>query len=364
MTALPTPNSVASTSVVQTMRLHGWLMLLTLLLVVVFLSSLANGAAAIPVRSVIMTLLAGPSGMLDGWVEPSHHLIVWQLRLPRTLLAALIGAGLAISGAAIQAVFRNPLADPGLIGVSSGAALAAITMIVLGDVLLVGVLEQWRTPALPIAAFIGGLLTTALIYRLSTASGATRIHTLLLAGVAIAALTGAISGVLTYMADDAQLRSLTFWSMGSLGGATWPTLISALPWIAIALVVIPYFSQALNALLMGEQVAQHLGMPAQRIKKVILALAALSVGASVAVAGMIGFVGLVVPHVMRLWLGPDHRRLLPACALAGASLLIGADVLSRILIAPAELPIGIITALIGSPFFLWLLLNQGRKSAF
>lgn len=364
MTVLPAPTSAASSSMVQTWRRYSWLLLLCALLLLVFLSSLANGAAAITLRSVVKALLAGPNGMLSGWVEPSQHLIVWQLRLPRTLLAAFIGAGLALSGAAIQAVFRNPLADPGLIGVSSGAALAAITMIVLGDVILVGVFAQWGTVALPIAAFIGGLLTTALIYRLSTAGGATRIHTLLLAGVAIAALTGAISGVLTYMADDAQLRSLTFWSMGSLGGATWPTLFSALPWIVIALVVIPYFSQALNALLMGEQVAQHLGMPAQHIKKVILALAALAVGASVAVAGMIGFVGLVVPHVMRLWLGPDHRRLLPACGLAGASLLMCADMVSRIIIAPAEMPIGIITALIGSPFFLWLLLNQGRPSTF
>lgn len=331
-------------------------------LILVILAGLMFGAASIPIPAVLSSLLSALP-----WVTSDHHsaadyLIVWQLRLPRVLLAGCIGAGLAVAGAAIQAVFRNPLADPGLIGVSSGAALAAITMIVLGDVILIGALAQAQVVALPVAAFLGGLVTTLLIYRISTLAGVTRIHTLLLAGIAIGALTGAISGILTYVADDAQLRTLTFWSMGSLGGATWATLFSVAPWIILALLIIPYFSQALNAILLGENVAQHLGMNAQRIKKGIITLAALAVGASVAAAGMIGFIGLVVPHLMRLWLGPDHRTLLPACALCGASLLIGADLIARTIAAPAEIPIGIITALLGSPFFLWLLLSQGRQN--
>ncbi|MFY0664138.1 MAG: iron ABC transporter permease [Natronospirillum sp.] len=333
-------------------------------LVLSIFCGLMFGAAAIPARAVLSSLLSVLPGVSSSAHSAADHLIIWQLRLPRVLLAGLIGGGLAVAGAAIQAVFRNPLADPGLIGVSSGSALAAITMIVLGDVILVGALAQFQLVALPVAAFMGGLVTTALIYRISTMAGITRIHTLLLAGIAIGALTGAISGVLTYLADDIQLRSLTFWSMGSLGGATWPTLFSVAPWILLALVVIPFFSQALNAILLGENVAQHLGMNAQRIKKGVIALAALAVGASVAAAGMIGFVGLVIPHLMRLWLGPDHRTLLPACALSGAMLLIGADLIARTIAAPAEIPIGIITALLGSPFFLWLLLNQGRQNRF
>lgn len=340
-----------------------WLLLSSLLLGSI-LAGLSFGAAAIPGVDVTTSLLSGLTGLHIGTHTATQELIVWQLRLPRVLMGGLIGAGLAVAGAAVQAVFRNPLADPGLIGVSSGSALAAITLIVLGDVILVGWLSQFEAVALPIAAFTGGLITTALIYRISTMNGTTRIFTLLLAGVAISALTGAVTGVLTYLADDGQLRTLTFWSMGSLGGLTWQSLWTAGPWIVLTLIVLPFFRQALNALLLGEQVAQHLGMSAQRIKKVVIAIAAVAVGASVAVAGMIGFVGLVVPHLMRLWLGPDHRRLLPACALSGASLLILADVIARTIAAPAEIPIGIITALIGSPFFLWLLLSQGQRGQF
>lgn len=335
--------------------------ILSALLMLAILAGVSFGAARIPLPQVISSLLSGLPGINLSSHTQGEHLIIWQLRLPRVLMGGLIGAGLAVSGAAVQAVFRNPLADPGLIGVSSGSALAAIVMIVLGDVILVGWLSQFQAIALPVAAFTGGLITTALIYRISTMDGSTRIFTLLLAGIAISALTGAVSGVLTYLADDGQLRSLTFWSMGSLGGLSWQSIWTAGPWILLALVILPCFRQALNALLLGEQVAQHLGMSAQRIKKVVIAIAAVAVGASVAVAGMIGFVGLVVPHLMRLWLGPDHARLLPASALCGASLLILADVISRTVAAPAEIPIGIITALIGSPFFLWLLLSQGQR---
>ncbi|TVP56787.1 MAG: iron ABC transporter permease [Halomonadaceae bacterium] len=337
-----------------------WL-LLSLLLTCVVLAGLRYGATPMSWLGVISALVDGLPGVNLNYHSTQEALVVRELRLPRVLMGGLIGAGLAVAGASVQAVFRNPLADPGIIGVSSGSALAAILMIVMGDRMLIGWLADYRAFALPIAAFIGGLITTALIYRISTMDGATRILTLLLAGIAISALTGALSGILTYLADDQQLRTLTFWSMGSLGGLSWQSLWTAGPWILTALVVLPFFCQPLNALLMGEQVAGHLGMDAQRIKKVVLTLAAVAVGASVAVAGIIGFVGLVVPHLMRLWLGPDHRRLLPACALCGASLLILADLLSRTIAAPAEIPIGIITALIGSPFFLWLLLTQGKR---
>lgn len=334
---------------------------LLVLLAVSILGGLSTGAADVSLTQVLRALWQGVAGQTPTAMNQAPFLVVWELRLPRVLMGGLIGAALAVSGAAMQAVFRNPLAEPGLIGVSSGAALAAVMLIVLGDLLLVGWLAQFEAIALPLAAFLGGLLTTAIIYQLSTQQGSTRVLTLLLAGIAISALSGAVTGMLTYIADDGQLRALTFWSMGSLGGMSWQTLWTAGPWMVLALVLMVRHHRTLNALLLGEQVAQHLGIRAQRMKKWLITLAALAVGAAVAVSGMIGFVGLVVPHLMRLWLGPDHRRLMPASLLGGASLLILADLVSRTIAAPAEIPIGIITALIGSPFFLWLLVSQSRR---
>ncbi len=337
------------------------LVALSLLLAGSLLLALSKGAIVLSAEQVWQALWRGPAA---SQYDP-QALILWQLRLPRVLMAALIGAALAVSGAAVQAVFRNPLADPGLIGVSSGAALAAIIMIVLGPVLFAGYWGlRMQLYALPLAAFVGGLLTTFLVYAMASLGGQTRVTMLLLAGIAIAALTGAISGVLTYLADDTQLRGLTFWSMGSLAGITWPMFYATAPWLLLATLLLPCCYAGLNALLLGENVASHLGVNAQWLKRGVIVLAALAVGASVAAAGMIGFIGLVVPHIMRLWLGPDHQRLLPASALAGASLLVLADLAARTLIAPAEVPIGIITALVGSPFFILLLLQQAKRSHF
>ena len=323
------------------------------------LASLALGAVAIPPERVLRVLWAGLSEGSGAAREPGlarEALIVLNIRLPRTIVGLLVGAGLAVSGALMQGLFRNPLADPGLIGVSAGAALAAATVIVLGD----AILPAGRLPfaVLPVGAFLGALASTFALYGIATRQGRTSIATMLLAGIALAALAGAGTGLLAYLSDDRQLRDLTFWTLGSLGGATWTKLAVVAPAILPVLVAVPFLGRSLNALVLGEAEAFHLGVDVQRVKRLAVVLVAVAVGAGVATAGVIGFVGIVVPHLVRLVVGPAHRLLLPASGLLGGALLVAADVLARLVAAPAELPIGILTAGIGAPFFLWLLLRR------
>ncbi len=335
-----------------------FLLLGVFLLLVVWLS-LALGPVSLPLgdtlralaRLVGLPVAAGESGQAE--------LIVGQIRLPRTLLGVAAGGVLALAGVAMQGLFRNPLADPGLIGVSSGAALGAAIAIVFGAS-IGGLPEAFAPYLLSVCAFAGGLLVTALVYRLGRHNGQTNVATMLLAGVALTALAGALIGLFTYLADDATLRSLTFWNLGSLNGASYPRLW---PLLLITLLVacwLPRRADALNALLLGESEARHLGFDVERLKVELILCTALGVGAAVAAAGMIGFIGLVVPHLLRLIVGPDHRVLLPASIFGGAILLLFADLVARLALAPAELPIGIVTALIGAPFFLYLLI-RGRS---
>jgi iron complex transport system permease protein len=325
---------------------------LAVLLVLVSLLALGLGATGIPlgrVLTIVAEAATGRAGMAGG-----DALVVLQVRLPRVLLGLLIGAALASSGALMQGLFRNPLADPGLVGVSAGAALAAAATIVLGDK-LIGPLPF---TALPVGAFTGGLVTTLGLYLVSTRSGRTSMATMLLAGVAFGALAGAVMGLFSYLSDDRQLRDLSFWSLGSLSGATWTKVAAVTPFILPTLLATPFLARGLNALSLGEAEAFHLGVPVQCVKALAILLVAIAVGASVAASGMIGFVGIVVPHVLRLMAGADHRMLLSASALLGAALLVAADTVARTMAAPAELPIGILTAAIGAPFFLWLLLRR------
>ncbi|WP_246109364.1 FecCD family ABC transporter permease [Reinekea thalattae] len=295
---------------------------------------------------------------------PQYAIVVVEsIRLPRTLLGLVVGATLAVSGAAIQGLFRNPLADPGLIGVSSGAALAAVASIVLAGSILKPVFDLFGSYTLSIMAFLGGLGTTCVVAWIATSRFGTSITTMLLAGIAINIACGSGIGILTYLADDTMLRTLTFWQMGSLGGATWTDLSITSLMCMVTLICILRYSKQLNALLLGESEARHLGVNVDAVKFRIILLVALGVGAAVAVSGMIGFVGLVVPHIVRMSLGPDHRYLLPASALLGGLFLVLADMLSRTLIAPAELPIGLITAIIGGPFFIALIALRSNRGA-
>ncbi|MET1081363.1 MAG: iron chelate uptake ABC transporter family permease subunit [Pseudomonas sp.] len=319
--------------------------------------SLALGPVNLPLLSTAKAALRLLGLPLEGAGLEQAELILGQIRLPRTLLGLAVGAVLALSGVAMQGLFRNPLADPGLVGVSSGAALGAAIAIVGGSAW--GGLPPAVAPyLLSICAFAGGLGVTALVYRLGRRDGRTSVATMLLAGIALTALAGAVIGLFTYLADDATLRSLTFWNLGSLNGASyarlWPLLLVT---VTVAL-WLPWRARGLNALLLGESEARHLGFEVERLKRELVFCTALGVGAAVAAAGMIGFIGLVVPPLVRLLVGPDHRVLLPASALAGASLLLFADLIARLALAPAELPIGIVTAMLGAPFFIYLLLRS------
>ena len=283
-----------------------------------------------------------------------------QLRLPRVLLAVLVGAVLAQTGAVAQALFRNPLAEPGLIGVSAGAALAAalVHTVLAGNAVL-----SVAPPnlLLPIAAFGGGLAAAALVLRLARRDGYIDMVGMLLAGTAINAFVAAIVGLLSTRADDSGLRSFTLWMYGNLGRAGWSEIAVAAPVLAAVALWLPRHARGLDALLLGDREAQHLGVDVERLKRRALIAVVLATGTAVSLAGVIGFVGLVVPHAIRLLAGPGHRLLLPASALLGAALLTVADAVARTIAAPAEWPVGALTSALGAPFFLVLLLRmRGR----
>lgn len=330
--------------------------LLVLIVVILAVISIGTGAVTIAPARVIETLRGAVLGQ-QAVIESRDGLIILNIRLPRMLMGLMVGASLAMSGALMQGLFRNPLADPGIVGVSSGAGLAAAVVIVVGDRLF-GPIAGGSFARLPIAAFFGALISTTVLYAIATRRGRTSVATMLLAGVALGALAGAATGFLSFISDDRQLRDLTFWSLGSLGGATWSKVAALACGMAILLPASAFLARGLNALTLGEAEAFHLGMAVQTIKISAIVVVAVAVGASVATSGAIGFVGLVVPHMLRLMIGPDNRLLLPLCGLAGGALLLAADIVARIVVAPAELPIGIITALIGAPYFLWLLLRE------
>ncbi|TCL74525.1 iron complex transport system permease protein [Rhizobium sp. BK251] len=321
--------------------------------------SITTGASDASALDVFREVMG--AGGTESALSARDRIIIFDIRLPRAILGFLIGASLAVSGTVMQGLFRNPLADPGLIGVTSGSSLGAVTMIVLGGTVAAPIYALFGIFALPIAAFVGGLVVTILLYRVATRHGQTSVATMLLAGIALGALALAFTGILIYMADDKQLRDLTFWSMGSLAGSTWVKVAAVGPIMFLSFLALPFMARGLNAITLGEAAAFHMGVPVQRLKNVAIVAVAAATGASVAVSGGIGFVGIVVPHILRMLIGPDHRFLLPAAALLGGSLLIFADVFARTIVAPAELPIGIITAAVGGPFFLWILLRQRSR---
>lgn len=292
------------------------------------------------------------------WLAPLSDTL-WQIwlniRLPRVLLAVVIGMALAVSGAVMQGLFRNPLADPGLLGISSGAGLAVAIAIVL-PLALPPLLLLWLPS---VAAFLGSLAVMALIFSFSQLAQGS-LARLLLVGIAINALCGAAVGVLAWLSNDQQLRQLSLWGMGSLSQAQWPMLAVCAAFILPSLLLTQLRARHLNLLQLGEEDAHYMGIDVRRTQRQLLVLSALLVGAAVSVSGIIGFVGLVVPHVMRFCLGSDHRWMLPGSALAGALLLLLADTLARTVVVPAEMPVGLLTSLLGGPWFLWLILRQHR----
>ncbi|WP_288949169.1 iron ABC transporter permease [uncultured Paracoccus sp.] len=327
---------------------------LAALLAVMTVISLGWGASGTSLTQAILDLLAGRE------LAVQDRVVLMEIRLPRVLMGIFVGASLAVSGAVMQGLFRNPLADPGIVGISSGASLGAILAIVLASALPGWLTGLFGWYLVPVGAFAGGWATTITLYRIATRRGRTSVATMLLAGIALGAIIGAVSGLVILRADDRELRDVTFWSLGSLAGANWPKLLVAAPIMALAMIHAPWLARGLNALALGEAAAAHVGIRVQKVKNRAILTVAAATGAAVAVSGGIGFVGIVVPHLLRLASGPDHRWLLVNSALLGAVTLLIADMISRTVIAPAELPIGIVTAIMGGPFFLWILLrNRG-----
>jgi len=319
--------------------------------------ALTVGAAGIPLRRLPAALglwsIVPPDPLTT-----RDQLVLWSIRIPRIAAAAMVGSLLAMSGAIMQGLFRNPLADPALVGVSSGGALAAAASIVFTDSRLGENLRFMQNELLPMAAFGGSLATTVILYAIASRAGRTSIAIFLLAGLAIAAIANAGVGLLVFIADDRQLRDITFWLLGSLSGATWAKSATVAPVLALALIACLSIARGLDVLVLGEAEAFHAGVEVERLKRISIVMVSAMTGVAVSICGVVGFIGIVVPHLLRLVIGPAHALLLPAAALLGAILLVGADTLARTIVAPAEMPIGILTAAVGAPFFLAMLLRQ------
>lgn len=338
------------------------LLSLSVLLVVVALFALTIGAVTIPFGDVSVIVLRKLGLLSSTEVDGIHEVVINSIRIPRILMTMLVGGALGISGAALQGLFRNPLVEPGLIGVSGGSAAAVVLVIVFGATLALPATGLVHDSILSASSFIGGIVVTIIVLRLSTLRGKTSISAMILVGVALNAFAGALIGLSIFYADENQLRTFTFWTLGDLGGATNQKLLIAAPILILSSIVLSSFSRNLNAIAMGEAEAYHLGVNVEFTKKMIIIFSALAVGVSVSLAGMIGFVGLIIPHLIRVLFQSDNKIVLPASFLGGAILLLAADIIARTIVQPAELPIGIVTALLGAPFFIMLLVQAKNKN--
>jgi iron complex transport system permease protein len=331
-------------------------------LLVVFLFSLSIGQMFIPVNEIAVIFLKKFGLFSSVETDTVHETVLWSIRLPRLVMTTLIGVALGLSGAALQGLFRNPLVEPGLIGVSSGSALAVVAVIVFGASLGLERTSFGMSVLMPFFAFGGGLLATFLVLQIGKFMGPSTVAMLILAGVAVNALCGALMGVMIFYADENQLHMFTFWTLGDLSGANWSSLMIATPLLMIGCFFLLRYTNALNAIAIGESEAFHMGVDVDRVKKGVIFFAALAVGTSVSLAGAISFVGLVVPHLLRVTFHSDNRLVMPGSAIGGPLLLILSDMVARVVVSPAELPIGVMTALVGAPFFIFLLIRSRRKN--
>lgn len=338
-------------------KLVFWLLPLLFVLLLAVVGSVSLGSAQLSfnmVWKIIFSHLPFVPDMEREWSKAAE-VIVWNIRMPRIMMAILVGAALAMAGVAYQGVLRNPLADPYILGVSSGASLGAASFILFGQGLTI--LGQWT---LPLVAFVCGIGTLFIVYRLAYIAGKVQIETLLLSGVVVQAFLGAGLSLIMSISGE-KMQQILYWLMGSLTLSDWSSGVAVAPYVIVGWFVIMLFTRELNLLALGEQKAHHLGMNVERTRLIVLLAASLTAGAAVAVSGVIGFVGLIVPHIMRTLVGSDHRVLLPVSAVAGAILLIAADTLARTIMDPQELPIGVITAFLGAPFFGYLLRKRRQR---
>lgn len=335
-------------------RTTAWLLTAGLVAALLVLVPVAAGLGAYPIPTGdVLGSALHRTGLGGTALDRVPESVLWNVRFPRIVLALLVGASLGCAGALMQGVFGNPLAEPGVIGVSSGSAVGAVGTIAFG----LDFLGNWTVTAF---AFAAGLATVLLVYALSRSGGRTEVVTLILTGIAVNAFAGALIGLFLFFADTAAVNQITFWQLGSLSQATWPKVLAVLPCAVLGLVLAPLFARRLDLLALGERPARHLGVDVERLRLVLVLVIALLTAAAVSVSGVIGFVGLVVPHLLRMAAGPGHRFLIPGSALLGALVLLAADLAARTAAAPAELPLGVLTALLGSPFFFWLLRRTRR----
>lgn len=297
----------------------------------------------------------------DGTIDPADRFVLMDLRLPRIAMGILIGSALSVSGTCLQGMFRNPLATPDLLGITAGASLFAAITIVLGSYIKPYIPEALHYSLLSLMAFLGALITMVLVYRISIVGGRTNVVVMLLTGVAFTATGFAVMGLLIYFSKEDELRDLTFWNLGSLAGASWTKSGILAVVIFVAYSILIRRGKALNAMMLGEQDAQHLGIPVERVKKQIVVLTALLVGSSVAFAGTISFIGLIVPYILRLIFKSNYHFILPLSAVWGAILLLSADTISRTIAPPSEIPIGVLTAFIGAPIFMMILIRNRKQ---
>ncbi|MEU6380893.1 iron ABC transporter permease [Streptomyces sp. NPDC046909] len=336
-------------------RSTAWLLTVGLVVGLLVLVPVAAGVGAYPIPvGEVLGSVQHRLGLGGGELDRVAESVLWNVRFPRIVLALLVGASLGCAGALMQGVFGNPLAEPGVIGVSSGAAVGAVAAIAFG----LNFLGTWTVSAF---AFVAGLGTVLLVYAMSRSGGRTEVVTLILTGIAVNAFAGAAIGLFLFFADTAAVNQITFWQLGSLAQATWPKVLAVLPCAVLGLAVAPLYARRLDLLSLGERPARHLGVDVERLRIVLVLVIALLTAAAVSVSGIISFVGLVVPHLLRMAAGPGHRFLVPGSALLGALVLLAADLTARTVAAPAELPLGVLTALLGSPFFFWLLRRTRRR---
>ena len=346
-------------SITRRSRIAAALFALSGLLLILLLASLAIGAVSITPTEVLH--IFGYRLGFFSTIDETKQLVLFNIRMPRLIFTVLIGSALGLSGAVLQGIFRNPLVEPSIIGVSHGAALGTMLMIMLLHNILPQFVVNTQFWLRPLFAFAGGLIATFFTLQLSRFAGRTHVTYLILGGVAITALAQAAIGLAIFYADDNQLRTYTFWTLGDLSGATWERLNIIIPIITISCGVLLMLTRPLNAIALGEAEAFHSGVPVERVKVLGVLFSAMAVGTAVAFSGIIGFVGLVVPHIIRISFISDHRLVLPASAIGGACLLTLSDIFARTVVAPAELPIGVVTAMIGTPFFIYLLLSSRKK---
>ncbi|MDH6216579.1 FecCD family ABC transporter permease [Streptomyces pseudovenezuelae] len=336
-------------------RSTAWILTVGLAVALLVLVPVAAGLGAYPIPvGDALSSVQHRIGLGGAALDRVPESVLWNVRFPRIVLALLVGASLGCAGALMQGGFGNPLAEPGVIGISSGAAVGAVAVIAFG----LNFLGTWTVS---VFAFVAGLGAVLLVYAASRSGGRTEVVTLILTGIALNAFAGALIGLFLFFADTAAVNQITFWQLGSLSQATWPKVLAVLPCAVVGVALAPLYSRRLDLLALGERPARHLGVDVERLRLTLVLLIALLTAAAVSVSGIIGFVGLVVPHLLRMAAGPGHRFLVPGSALLGALVLLAADLTARTIAAPAELPLGVLTALLGSPFFFWLLLRTRRR---